>query len=57
LAVSVQGHCREFSEKFKIKVACVCEGVPENLDSLLPLSLLRVIPGALHNAGKYSGAS
>ena len=56
LAVAVQSHCREFSEKFKIKVECVCEGIPENLDSLLALSLLRVIQEALHNAGKYSGA-
>ena len=56
LAVAVQSHCREFSEKFKIKVECLCEGIPENLDSLLALSLLRVIQEALHNAGKYSGA-
>ena len=56
LAVAVQTHCREFSEKFKIKVDCVCEGIPENLDSLLALSLLRVVQEALHNAGKYSGA-
>jgi len=56
LAVAVESHCREFSEKFKIKVECVCEGIPESLDSLLALSLLRVIQEALHNAGKYSGA-
>jgi PAS domain S-box-containing protein len=56
LAVAVQSHCGEFSEKFKIKVECVCEGIPENLDSLLALSLLRVMQEALHNAGKYSGA-
>jgi PAS domain S-box-containing protein len=56
LAVAVQSHCREFSEKFKIKVDCVCEDIPENLESLLALSLLRVIQEALHNAGKYSGA-
>jgi signal transduction histidine kinase len=54
--VAVHSHCREFSEEFKIKVECVCEGIPENLDSLLALSLLRVIQEALHNAGKYSGA-
>jgi PAS domain S-box-containing protein len=56
LAVAVQTHCREFSEKFKIKVDCVCDGIPENLDSLLALSLLRVVQEALHNAGKYSAA-
>jgi len=56
LAVAVQSHCREFSEKFKIKVECVCEGIPEELDSLLALSVLRVIQEALHNAGKYSKA-
>ena len=56
LAVAVQSHCREFSEKFKINVECVCEGIPENLDRILAGSLLRVIQEALHNAGKYSGA-
>jgi PAS domain S-box-containing protein len=56
LAVAVQSHCREFSEKFKIKVACECRDIPGDLDGLLALSLLRVVQEALHNAGKYSSA-
>ncbi len=57
LAIAVQSHCREFSEKYKIPVECTCEGIPENLDSLLALSLLRIVQEALYNAGKYSKAT
>ena len=58
LAVAVESYCREFSEKFGIKVECECKGIPSDLDSLLALTLtlLRVIQEALHNAGKYSSA-
>ncbi len=56
LAVAVQSHCREFSEKYKIPVECTCAGIPEDLDSLLALSLLRIVQEALHNCGKYSQA-
>ena len=56
LAVAIQSHCREFSEKYKIAVECSCTGIPENLDSLLALSLLRIVQEALHNAGKHSKA-
>jgi len=56
LAVAVQSHCREFSEKYKIAVECSCSGIPENLDGLLALSLLRIAQEALYNAGKYSKA-
>ena len=56
LAVAVQSHCREFSEKYKIAVECSCEGIPEHLDGLLALSLLRIVQEALHNAGKHSKA-
>jgi signal transduction histidine kinase len=55
-SVAVQSHCREFSAKFKIPVACCCEGIPKGIDNLLALSLLRVIQEALHNAAKYSHA-
>lgn len=57
LAIAVQSHCREFSEKYKIPVECTCRGIPEDLDSLLALSLLRVVQEALYNAGKYSKAT
>ena len=56
LAVAVQSHCREFSEKYKIPVECTCEKIPEDLDSLLAISLLRIVQEALHNAGKHSRA-
>jgi PAS domain S-box-containing protein len=56
LAVAVQSHCREFSEKYKIPVECSCNNVPADLDNLLALSLLRIVQEALYNAGKYSKA-
>jgi PAS domain S-box-containing protein len=56
LAVAVQSHCREFAEKYKIPVECTCARIPEDLDSLLALSLLRIVQEALHNCGKYSQA-
>ncbi len=56
LAVAVQSHCREFSEKYKIPVECTCTGIPEELDDLVALSLLRIVQEALYNAGKYSRA-
>ena len=55
LAVAVESHCREFSEKFKIKVECECTGIPSDLDSLLALSLLRVIQEALHTRQVQQG--
>jgi PAS domain S-box-containing protein len=56
LAVAIRSHCREFSEKFKIALRCSCSNIPENLDSLFALSLLRVVQEALHNASKHSNA-
>lgn len=56
LAVAIQSHCREFAEKYKIAVECSCNDIPENLDSLLALSMLRIVQEALHNAGKHSKA-
>lgn len=56
LAVAIQSHCREFSAKYKIAVDCSCTDLPEDLDSLLALSLLRIVQEALHNAAKHSKA-
>jgi len=56
LAVAIQSHCREFSAKYKIAVECSCTNIPEDLDSLLALSLLRIVQEALHNAAKHSKA-
>ena len=54
LSVAVQSHCREFAEKYKIAVDCFCTGVPREMDSLLALSLLRIVQEALYNAAKHS---
>lgn len=56
LAIAVQSHCREFSRQYKIAMECTCADIPENLDGLLALSLLRIVQEALHNAGKHSQA-
>jgi len=56
LSVAVQSHCREFSRQYKIPVECSCNDIPEDLDSLLALSLLRIVQEALHNAAKHSKA-
>jgi PAS domain S-box-containing protein len=54
LTAAIQSHCREFSDKYKIAVECSYSGVPKDLDSLLALSLLRIVQEALHNAAKHS---
>ncbi len=56
LSVAIQSHCREFSANYKIAVDCSCTNIPEDLDSLLALSLLRIVQEALHNAAKHSKA-
>ena len=56
LAVAVQSHCRDFAQRYKIVVECSCESIPENLNSLLALSVLRIVQEALHNAAKHSKA-
>lgn len=56
LAVAIQSHCREFSAQYKISVECSCTSIPEDLDSLLAISLLRIVQEALHNAAKHSQA-
>jgi signal transduction histidine kinase len=56
LAVAIQGHCREFSKQYKIAVECSCEEIPDDLNSLLAVSVLRIVQEALHNAAKHSQA-
>ena len=56
LAVAVQTHCREFSERYRIAIDCSCINLPKELDAVLALSLLRVVQEALHNAAKHSRA-
>lgn len=57
LKSAVNGHCREFSQQFKIAVDCSCADIPTDVDALVALSLLRVVQEALHNAGKHSHAT
>jgi len=57
LATAIQGHCREFAKQYKIAVECVCESIPDDLNSLLALSVLRIVQEALHNAAKHSKAT
>lgn len=56
LAVAIQSYCREFSAQYKMVVECSCTSIPEDLDSLLALSLLRIVQEGLHNAAKHSKA-
>jgi len=57
LSTAIQSHCREFARQYKIAVECVCESVPDDLNSLLALSVLRIVQEALHNAAKHSKAT
>ncbi len=57
LEKAVRGACREFADGHKIPVECVCEQVPEQLDSGVALCLLRVVQEALHNVAKHSRAT
>ena len=55
-SVAVKGLCREFGEQYRIKVNCVCTGIPEELDDDVALCFLRVVQEALHNVAKHSRA-
>lgn len=57
LATAVESHCREFALQHKIKVDCSCEGLSKDMDSLLALSLLRIVQESLHNIAKHSQAT
>ena len=57
LAKAIQIECREFSERFRIPVACSCRDVPPKLDQAVGLSCLRVVQEALHNAAKHGSAT
>ena len=56
LAAAIESHCREFSQQYKVAVECSCEDIPTDLDSLLALSILRIVQEALHNCAKHSRA-
>lgn len=56
LSAAIESHCREFSRQYKMAVECCCEDIPKDMDSLLALSILRIVQEALHNAAKHSQA-
>jgi PAS domain S-box-containing protein len=57
LAVAVKSLCREFSEQYRIKINCVCNDVPSELDNDVALCFLRIVQEGLHNVAKHSQAS
>jgi PAS domain S-box-containing protein len=56
LVAAIKGLCREFTERYNIRVDCVCSDFPDNLDADVSLGLFRVIQEALHNVAKHSQA-
>ncbi|WP_433966385.1 ATP-binding protein [Tunturiibacter gelidiferens] len=56
LVAAMKGLCREFTERYNIRVDCVCSDLPDNLDADVSLGLFRVVQEALHNVAKHSRA-
>jgi PAS domain S-box-containing protein len=56
LASAIESQCREFSQQYKVAVECSCEDIPNDMDGLLAVNILRIVQEALHNAGKHSRA-
>jgi PAS domain S-box-containing protein len=56
LPEAIRVECREFSEHYRIPVACFCRDVPGKLDPSVALGLFRVVQEALQNAGRHSEA-
>jgi len=56
LAATVRDLCHEFSRQHKIKVECVVQDVPHDLEENVSLSLFRAVQEALRNAVKHSQA-
>ncbi len=57
LAGALERLCREITKEHRVlDVEFIRDGLPEDLDSDISLSLYRVAQEALHNAAKYSGA-
>jgi PAS domain S-box-containing protein len=57
LAIAIESHCREFSERFHIDVGCACHDIGPDVGGALALAFLRVLQEALHNVAKHSQAS
>jgi PAS domain S-box-containing protein len=56
LVVAIKGLCREFTERYNIRVDCVCSDLPKKLGADVSLGLFRVVQEALHNVAKHSQA-
>jgi PAS domain S-box-containing protein len=57
LAVAITKLCREFSEQYAIKVACVSTSIPAKMDNEIALAFFRIAQESLHNIARHSGAS
>jgi PAS domain S-box-containing protein len=56
LAAAVRDLCREFSQQHKIKIECVVQDLPQDLEENISLSLFRTAQESLRNAVKHSHA-
>jgi PAS domain S-box-containing protein len=56
LAAAVRDLCRECSQQHKIKVECVVQDLPKDLEENTSLSLFRTVQESLRNAAKHSQA-
>jgi PAS domain S-box-containing protein len=56
LAAAVRDLCRECSQQHKIKVECVVQDLPKDLEENTSLSLFRTVQESLRNAVKHSHA-
>jgi signal transduction histidine kinase len=56
LAAAVRDLCREFSQQYKLKIECVVQDLPQDLEENISLSLFRTAQESLRNAVKHSRA-
>jgi PAS domain S-box-containing protein len=56
LASAADALCREFSEKYRVKVRCDSSSVPPDLSTNSSLCLFRILQEALNNVAKHSRA-
>lgn len=57
LNAAVEACCREFGDQRKLKVDCICNGVPRDIAETTGLAIVRVVQEGLNNAHKHSGAT
>jgi PAS domain S-box-containing protein len=56
LAAAVRDLCREFSHQHKVKIECVVQDLPKDLEENISLSLFRTAQESLRNAVKHGQA-